>query len=154
MTDLDEPRDTLEVTCPECGAVARVRAGARLASDFCPQCDYPLFWARPLAAPAPDEDLDDARWRAPGASGTALAATLACPACAELNTPVATHCVRCGASMTPPPPERPAPPPPPAPTVVVRVPELIPCRHPDTWWVVVITAAATAALTLLLVWLF
>ena len=52
MTDVDASRGTLQVTCPECGAVAHVQAGARLASDFCPQCDYPLFWARPSAAPA------------------------------------------------------------------------------------------------------
>ena len=131
-----------------------VRSGARLASDFCPQCDYPLFWARPSSAPLTDEETDDARWRAPGASGSALSATLACPVCAELNTPVAVTCVRCGSSMTPPPPVA-SPAPPPAPVVVVQAPpQLIPCNHPDTWWVVVLTAAATAALTLLLVWLF
>ncbi len=155
MTDVDASRDTLEVTCPECGAVAHVQAGARLASDFCPQCDYPLFWARPSSAPLTDEETDDARWRAPGASGSALSATLACPVCAELNTPVAVTCVRCGSSMTPPPPVTPAAPPPPAPVVVVQAPpQLIPCNHPDTWWVVVLTAAATAAVTLILVWLF
>ncbi|MCR6705645.1 MAG: hypothetical protein NVV66_13445 [Cellulomonas sp.] len=155
MTDVDASRDTLEVTCPECGATAHVQAGARLASDFCPQCDYPLFWARPSSAPLSDEETDDARWRAPGASGSALSATLACPVCAELNTPVAVTCVRCGSSMIPPPPVPPAAPPPPAPVVVVQAPpELIPCNHPDTWWVVVVTATVTAALTLLLVWLF
>ena len=132
-----------------------VKSGVRLASFFCPQCDYPLFWARPSSAPLSDEETDDARWRAPGASGSALSATLACPVCAELNTPVAVTCVRCGSSMTPPPPVTPPAPPPPAPVVVVQAPpQLIPCNHPDTWWVVVLTAAATAAVTLLLIWLF
>jgi len=155
MTDLDRGTapDTLEVTCPECGSVSRVRASERLASDFCPTCDYPLFWARPSASATPDEESDDARWRAPGASGAALASTLACPACAELNTPTAVRCVRCGADMTPPPPPVVVPPPAPAPVVVVQAPaDPEPCGHPDTWWVVAVTAAVTATVTLLLVW--
>ncbi|WP_029290674.1 hypothetical protein [Cellulomonas sp. HZM] len=144
---------TLAVTCPECGTVTRVRADRRLASDFCPSCDYPLFWARPSAGPAVDEQGDDARWRAPGTSGTFAAAPLACPACAELNVATAAVCVRCGASMTPPPPVVVAPPPP-APVVVVQAPpEQIPCRHWPTGWVIVVTAAVTAAVTLAIVWL-
>lgn len=153
MTDLDATRDDLVVTCPECGSIAHVRAGQRLASDFCPTCDYPLFWARPTAAAADAQDSPDARWRAPGASGTAAVSTLGCPACAELNLPTALTCVRCGASMTPPPPAIEPPPPAPAPVVFVQAPPApVACTHWDTWWVVAVTATVTAAVTLLLVW--
>lgn len=155
-TGLDQPDDGLRVTCPECGTVTRVRGDRRLASDFCPTCDYPLFWAHPTRTDeAPQESGDDARWRAPGASGSVVASTLACPVCSELNLPTAVTCVRCGSPMTPPPPPVPAPPPAPAPVVVIQPPPPpAPCGHPDTWWVVVLTAATTAAVVLLLVWLF
>jgi predicted RNA-binding Zn-ribbon protein involved in translation (DUF1610 family) len=157
MTNLDERPgagvDDLDVTCPECGTVTRVRADRRLASDFCPTCDYPLFWARPSSSAVPDEEGDDARWRAPGASGALAASTLACPACSELNVPTAVRCVRCGSSMTPPPPPVEPPPPAPAPLVIVRQAPPEPCGHPDTWMVITLTAVVTATLTLLLVWL-
>lgn len=152
MTDLDP--DLVSVTCPECGATASVRAGRRTASDFCPSCDYPLFWARPQVAEAAPDQTDDARWRAPGVSGASSTASLACPECAELNVPTATHCVRCGAAMTPPPP--PPEPPPPPPVVVVQAPPeriLVPCSHLPTWLVVLLTALVTIPLTLLVVWL-
>ncbi|HWJ86123.1 MAG TPA: hypothetical protein VNR62_11880 [Cellulomonas sp.] len=153
MTDVDATHDDLVVTCPECGSVAHVRSGQRLASDFCPTCDYPLFWAKPTTADAETQESVDARWRAPGASGTAALSTLACPACSELNLPTAVTCVRCGASMTPPPPPVEPPPPAPAPVVVVQAPpQQVPCNHPDTWWVVVLTATVSVALTLLVVW--
>ncbi|GEL95055.1 hypothetical protein [Cellulomonas composti] len=154
MTDLDATGDMLQVTCPECGTVSAVRATARLASDFCPSCDYPLFWARPQSSALAEDESDDARWRAPGASGSVLASTLACPSCAELNSPTAVTCVRCGESMTPPPPAPVPAPPAPQPVVVVQAPpEQIPCDHPDTWWVVVLTATVSVAVTLLIVWL-
>lgn len=152
MTDLDP--DLMSVTCPECGATSSVRAGRRMASDFCPACDYPLFWARPQSVSAGDTMTDDARRRAPGASGSAVTASLHCPRCAELNLPSAVECVRCGAPMNPP-PEPPEPPPPP-PVVVVQAPPeriLVPCGHPRTWLVVLLTALVTIPLTLLVVWL-
>lgn len=150
MTDI---ADGTTITCPECGTVCAAPGapGARLASDFCPTCDYPLFWARPVA-PVVDADAgDDALRRAPGASGTAAVATVACPACAELNLPSARTCVRCGSSMTPPPPP-PAPPlPEPAPVIVVQEAPPVPCGHPRTWLVILVTAVTSVAFTLLLV---
>jgi hypothetical protein len=164
MTDVADPvptvaaapgaDDTITVTCPECGTVCYLRAGTRLASDFCPTCDYPVFWARP-SGPAPVAGSgDDSLRRAPGASGAAAVATLACPVCSELNLPTAATCVRCGASMTPP-PAPPAPPlPEPAPVVVVQpAPPPAPCGHPPTWLVALTTALASVGLTLLVVWL-
>src|SRR6478735_4787900 len=117
-TQAGDPSDSLVLACPECGTVSAVHADRRLASDFCPTCDYPLFWARPSSgAGLGDGSSDDALRRAPGASGNALSATLACPACAELNVPGARNCVRCGSLMDPPPPppEPPLPEPVPAP---------------------------------------
>jgi len=151
MTDI---ADGTTVTCPECGTVSPVHPGQRLASDFCPSCDYPLFWARPSAVAVDAEDSDEARRRAPGTSGTAAAASLACPSCAELNLPTAVVCVRCGASMLPPPPAAEPPLPEPQPVVVVQpAPPPEPCGHPATWLVVLVTAVASVALTLLVVWL-
>jgi hypothetical protein len=151
VTELDS--GGVEVTCPECGALATVRAGRRTAGDFCPSCDYPLFWARPQAVTGPAVRTDDALRRAPGASGSLVPTSLACPECAELNLPSAVVCVRCGAPMTPPPP--PPEPPPPAPVVVVHAPPPPPepCGHPPTWLVVLITAAVTVLLTLWVVWI-
>jgi hypothetical protein len=145
--------DPITVTCPECGTVCYLRAGTRLASDFCPSCDYPVFWARP-SGPAPVAGSgDDSLRRAPGASGAAAVATIACPVCAELNLPTALTCVRCGSSMTPPPPPPTPPLPEPAPVVVVQQAPPIPCGHPNTWLLVLTTAIASVGLTLLVVWL-
>jgi hypothetical protein len=141
-----------EITCPECGATATVGTGRRTAGDFCPSCDYPLFWARPRAIHGPETRVDDALRRAPGASGAVLPSSLACPECAELNVPSAVRCVRCGALMQPPPPV--PEPPPPAPVVVVQPPlPPEPCGHPPTWLVVLLTCAVVVPLTLLLVWI-
>jgi hypothetical protein len=145
--------DSLVLACPECGTVSTVHADRRLASDFCPTCDYPLFWARPSSSGGLDLDAsDDALRRAPGASGNALSATVACPACAELNVPTAVTCVRCGSLMNPPPPPPPPPLPEPAPApVVITVTE--PCDHPPTWLVVLCTGIVAAGLTLMVVWM-
>ncbi|WP_426594380.1 hypothetical protein ACPPVS_02420 [Cellulomonas sp. McL0617] len=145
--------DSLVLACPECGTVSTVHADRRLATDFCPTCDYPLFWARPSSGAGPDDgSSDDALRRAPGASGNALSATLACPACAELNVPTAVRCVRCGALMDPPPPPPPPPLPEPAPAPVVIV-QTEPCDHPPTWLVVLCTSIVAVGLTLMIVWM-
>lgn len=161
MTDVigSATGDSLVLACPECGTVSTVHADRRLATDFCPTCDYPLFWARPSSsALADDGSSDDALRRAPGASGNAAPATLACPACAELNVPTSVpgaRCVRCGSLMDPPPPPPPPPLPEPAPAPVVIVQTVVePCVHPPTWLVVLDTAIFSVGLTLMLVWLF
>lgn len=136
------------IVCPECGTPSPVALSRRDAHDFCPVCDYPLFWARPQDRVGDVQDgVDDARWRSPGTSGALLLATVPCPACAELNLPSARVCVRCGADMTPPPPAvpapvpmpvppAPAPPPPPPPQPRVRFP---------WWWYLAMLAIAGAA---------
>ena len=147
--------DSLVLACPECGTVSTVHADRRLATDFCPTCDYPLFWARPSSGASVDDgSSDDALRRAPGASGSALPATLACPACSELNVPTAVRCVRCNALMDPPPPPPPPPPaePAPAPAPVI-IYQMEPCEHPPTWLVVLNTAIVSVGLTLMLVWM-
>jgi len=157
MTDLREENGggPMVIACPECGTPSPVHTDQRLATDFCPTCDYPLFWARPSVPPAGAAGrAEDALRRSPGASGDAVPATLACPACAELNVLLASHCVRCGADMDPPPPPPPPAPPAPEPVVIVTPPPPPePCGHPRTWVVVLATAAVTVAVTLLVVWL-
>ena len=34
-----------DLTCPECGQVTTLETVRRAADEFCPHCDYPLFWA-------------------------------------------------------------------------------------------------------------
>ena len=50
MTDVVD--GTIVIPCPECGTPSPVHTDQRLAEDFCPTCDYPLFWARPSVAAA------------------------------------------------------------------------------------------------------
>lgn len=124
------------IVCPECGTASPVALARRDADDFCPTCDYPLFWARPQDRTVPPQDgPDDARRRSPGASGALLLATAPCPVCEELNLPSAVVCVRCGADMVPPPPPVPVPLPVPQPVVVVPV--VVPREQPKVrfpWW--------------------
>ena len=143
------PETPAEVTivCPECGAPSTVSLARRDAGDFCPICDYPMFWARPQDRKGAAQDgVDDARWRSPGASGASLIATVPCPACRELNVPSAVVCVRCGADMNPPPPPEPEPVPLP---VVAPAPQEI--REPEPaepfpwWWFATVIALVGVA---------
>ncbi|MCR6493032.1 hypothetical protein [Cellulomonas sp. P24] len=134
ITVPDAPAE-MTIVCPECGAPSTVALARRDADDFCPICDYPLFWARPQDRKGGGEDgADDARWRSPGASGASLIATVPCPVCRELNVPSAVVCVRCGADMNPPPPPEPEPVPAPEPAPVpqeIREPDP---AEPFPWW--------------------
>lgn len=124
------------IACPECGTLTTVTLSRRDADDFCPSCDYPMFWARPQqAVVGPGLEGDDARRRSPGASGSVHVATVPCPSCNELNLPGAWICVRCGGSMVVPPPPEPEPVPVPEPVVVpepIREPE--PAESFPLWW--------------------
>jgi hypothetical protein len=126
-------RTTEVLTCPECGNVQSVSLNHRDATDFCNNCDYPLFWTparvqRDRDAAASDLSLR----RLPGTVGRATIASKPCPHCSEPNAFSAQVCVRCGLSLNPvaPPPPPPAPVylPPPAP--VYEEPE-----KQIPWWV-------------------
>jgi hypothetical protein len=138
------------VTCPECGATQQVQLNRRAASDFCSQCDFPLFWTpsrveRERAAASNGESLR----RLPGTVGRSTLASAACPHCAELNLVSAVVCIRCGQSMHPvaaPPP----PPPPPAPLPPPPVIEVVPERG-IPWWVWALLGVGIAALITLVV---
>ncbi|WP_448071453.1 hypothetical protein [Georgenia yuyongxinii] len=122
------------LACPECGTVTTVNLARRSATDFCPSCDYPLFWARPGQPVAVATAGEDARRRLPGASGSTVLATAPCPSCAELNLPSAALCVRCGSSMAPPLPPVPVPLPMPEPVVEVASPPPLPEPVRFPWW--------------------
>jgi hypothetical protein len=138
------------VTCPECGASQQVQLNRRAASDFCSQCDFPLFWTpsrveRERAAASNGESLR----RLPGTVGRSTLASAPCPHCAELNVVSAAVCIRCGQSMHPveaPPP----PPPPPAPLPPPPVIEVVPERG-IPWWVWALLGVGIAALITLVV---
>ncbi|SDC59860.1 hypothetical protein SAMN05216410_1990 [Sanguibacter gelidistatuariae] len=139
------------VTCPECGTPSDIMNGRRDASDFCPSCDFPLFWSSTaIAVRGADDDSGDALRRLPGTSGKGVSYSVPCPTCGELNLPTAWVCLRCAGSMTPPPPPVLAPvpqpvPAPPPPTPVVPLEEAPRFR----WWVLV--AAALALTTFVVV---
>ncbi len=138
--------DTVSLACPECGTVSTAHVGRRQASDFCPVCDYPLFWASGTVAKGVRPSAADTTRRAPGLAGARELAAVACPACGELNEPGAIICYRCAAVMEVPVPPVPAPVPLPQPVVVVK--EVEPCGHPPIWWVVVATAMVSVAMTI------
>ncbi|WP_066589124.1 hypothetical protein [Cellulomonas timonensis] len=104
----DPARPTVMPTaraCPQCGLPGSVVGSRRSAEDFCRRCDFPLFWAGDRVERAlVDEGVQDSLRRSPGTVGSAALASTPCPACAELNLPSATTCVRCGSGMEPPPP--------------------------------------------------
>lgn len=141
------------LSCPECGAIGSVDPTRRDAADFCPHCDFPLFWAKdriPIGAPA--DAGDDSLRRLPGALGRVVIASVPCPHCNELNLPTAAYCVRCGSSM------QPVPMPPPPPPAPVRLPAPAPPPPPPAaekerlwiWWVLLITVFLLAATGLIL----
>ena len=104
-----------QVTCPECGTVATVALTRREATDFCVQCDYPLFWTPTKIVLDAAGTADESLRRLPGASGRVTVGSVPCPHCAEGNLVTAEVCIRCGGLMDPPPAPAPvaAPPPPP-----------------------------------------
>jgi hypothetical protein len=117
------------VTCPECGTQARVALNRRRSEDFCPRCDFPLFWTPSQIVSGGTTPEESGLRRLPGTAGRVTVASRACPHCAESNQVSALTCVRCGGLMDPPEPvvpvAAPAPPPP--------APEPEPRRTP--WWV-------------------
>ena len=125
----------ITITCPDCGNAALFESMRRGADEFCPNCDFPLFWAKTDMPTGSVGDLVDAtRRRLPGTGGRTTIGTRVCPECAELNRLSATHCIRCGADLGPPPPPEPEP----EPVVVVMAPPPPPPPAP-TWplWVAV-----------------
>ena len=105
-----------DVTCPRCGTATEMLAVRRAAEEFCPRCDYPLFWT-PSAAPmmVAGGNAQTTLRRMPGTEGRRSVGSKPCPECSELNPTGATHCWRCEADLDPPPPPPPPPPPEPEP---------------------------------------
>jgi hypothetical protein len=120
-----------DIVCPECGQITSLTAIRRAADEFCPHCDFPLFWA-PAAQPliAGSAANDATLRRLPGAGGRQMIGTLVCPTCGELNPMSEVWCIRCTSPLHPlpepepePEPEPPPPPPPPPPE-----------PEPRSWW--------------------
>ena len=138
-----------DIVCPECGQVTSLIAIRRAAEEFCPHCDYPLFWA-PAAVPlvAGSAPSDATLRRLPGAGGRMLIGTVVCPSCGEHNPMSEVDCIRCGDPLFPvdeePEPEPPPPPPPPPP----------PEPEPRSWWWLWVLLASVVAVAggLVLIW--
>ena len=124
-----------DIVCPECGQITTLVAIRKSAEEFCPHCDYPLFWA-PAAAPlvAGSVASDATLRRLPGTAGRQTIGMIVCPACGELNPIDGIWCIRCTAALHPmPAPEpEPEPLPPPEPE-----PEPEPLPEPRSWWWIV-----------------
>jgi hypothetical protein len=140
----------MKIECPGCGRPAELAAIKIDADGFCPDCDYPLFWARPDRPELVSSNGEAVtRRRLPGTVGTITIGHRLCPnpLCHDPNPLTASYCTRCGTNLDPveepPPSTPPPPPPPPAPVVVVE---------PPTDWTPWIVAGlcATAALVLIL----
>jgi hypothetical protein len=138
------------ITCPDCGAAAMVELTRRDALDFCPRCDFPLFWARDqVVFSEPIDSNDDALRRLPGTLGRVAIASSPCPHCNEPNLPTATLCVRCGLSL-----QAGAPPAPPQPRpMALPEPAMQPLEDaPNRWWIwllVLLTVLLVAGIVLL-----
>jgi hypothetical protein len=115
------------LTCPGCGSEVEVGQFSKSSEEFCPTCDYPLFWATPPHEVVLEsgDGADTTLRRLPGAGGRLQIATAACPTCNELNALDATTCIRCGGPMVlvepePEPEPAPEPEPEPEPTLIVE----------------------------------
>ncbi|MGN6245228.1 MAG: hypothetical protein ACTHQ3_16360 [Motilibacteraceae bacterium] len=135
------------VGCPGCGRSSWIHTRRRSSEDFCPDCDYPLFWARGRVVRA-DGDSDGASVRRlPGTAGRTTVATRPCPSCSELNPLGNVTCLRCGSLMDPV-VEVAAPEPEPVP-VPVAVAEPEPSPGFPWWWALGIAAACALILWVL-----
>ena len=126
-----------EIVCPECGTRTDLPAIRRSSDEFCPHCDYPLFWvSSAVAVTKPGVNSDSTLRRLPGAGGRQRVGSKVCPDCGELNPVTETNCLRCRAELDPKPPApvviapapapvvHTAPPPPPPPPPEIPIP----------WW--------------------
>ena len=140
-----------EITCPDCGMVLTFETVRRAADEFCPHCDYPLFWAPSNAPVAVSTVGSDATLRRlPGAGGRILVGTRVCPTCGEHNSLAAVVCIRCGSDMDP---KEPEPEPEPEP-VMLQIPPPPPAPPPRRrWWPWALAAIGVVALTVLVVFL-
>lgn len=138
------------LTCPDCGDVSERETLTRSAADFCPVCDFPLFWAPAGVAllSGAERDGDDALRRLPGAGGHRQRVTRRCPDCGEQNPLGRTDCLRCSALLDPPEPEpvvlEAEPEPVPEPVVVA------PKGQPRWFWPALIIGLVTVTVLILL----
>jgi hypothetical protein len=117
----------VEVECPSCGLLLVGESPRPTAAWFCPDCDYPVFWASPNPEPAPPQRR--ARRRLPGTAGREVLGAEECWHCGERNEPGLRVCPRCAATL--PKPTAPTPEP-----VVVEVERIVTVPHlvrPVTW---------------------
>ena len=97
------------IECPQCHTVHQGDVSGRAAADFCPQCDYPLFFA-------PESAVEDGPGDAfvPAAEAATATANVAtgpppavvddeeqriCTACLAANPLEAVFCGRCGHAL-------------------------------------------------------
>ena len=139
------------VTCPECGLIATVDLARRSATDFCRNCDFPLFWAKSTVILASEAATGASLRRLPGAAGQAGRPSVPCPTCGELNLSSAVVCIRCGGPMVL--PEMAVPEPEPEPEPLLE-PEPEPEPEHNWWPVILVIVSLLAILVLVLLALY
>lgn len=141
-----------DTTCPSCGASGLADFTRRDAADFCPACDFPLFWSRDrVVQPSTDGPDDSGLRRLPGTAGRTALASLLCPVCAEPNPATGVTCMRCGSDLHPKPVVEPV--------VAAPLPEPEVVDEPEPkarpWWPIVLAGGlALVALTIVLLVLY
>lgn len=145
---------SVAITCPDCGHVGQFDSIRRSAAEFCPKCDYPLFWVKSdLPSTGVGDLVDSTRRRLPGAGGRATVGSIACPECSELNRLSAVTCLRCGAELEPKPVDiQVVPAPVEEPEVMVLPSYLPPEKRRRRWpWVVLAVVLVIAVVVVILV---
>lgn len=102
------PAEKVEITCPQCSTVSELKGGEH---TFCPECDFPLFWADPAKSAVPPAVQsavvgEEAVHNESAAAGEddldAQATDIICRNCALRNPGDRTYCMRCGHELPPP----------------------------------------------------
>lgn len=96
---------TVTFACPDCELdVGLAMPVARTAVEFCPRCDFPMFWApeveayEPPADPAGSGDSGD---QGAGRTREPVTNRIHCGTCAAVNQEHWPYCYRCGRPLHP-----------------------------------------------------
>ena len=80
----EAPRDSdvlsTTITCPTCGRVAELETIRMAADEFCPTCDFPLFWVSDQPRPSRDDHPVDRR-TVQGDPSEPASTEVTCPRC-------------------------------------------------------------------------
>lgn len=99
--DTEAEAETRTFVCPRSGTDVQVSIPPRKsASEFCPQCDYPMFWALEVMAVTAKSKAGPAEQQPkPEPTETPHPVTKQRCSCGEFNAAMATYCNFCGTNL-------------------------------------------------------